>query len=107
MGADQPANAAYLSMIHKAAFELIEVRNGEDGTKPLLRFENTDYKPTFTVDAVKAEVEGLLVKIKGGEGQLVRSNFEKLSERIMKNWDEGQEGRKELDEFYRRFIDCA
>ena len=75
MGADQPVNAAQLSITHKAAFELIEVRSGDKGTKPVLRFENTEYKPTFTVEAVKVEVEGLLANIKGEEGQAVRLNF--------------------------------
>ncbi len=42
MGADQPVNAAQLGLTHKAAFELIEVRSGDQGVKPLLRFENTD-----------------------------------------------------------------
>lgn len=93
-------------MIHKAAFELIEVRSGEKGTKPMLRFENTSYKPTFTVDAVKAEVVGLLKKIKGEEGKVVRSNFTKLSETMMKGWDEGEESRNELNEFYKKFVDC-
>jgi len=105
LGADQPANAAYLTMVHKAAFELIEVRSGKNGTKPLLRFENTNYKPTFTVDAVKAEVVDLLVKIKGEEGKVVRSNFRKLSEKMMKCWDEGAESRNELNDFYRKFVD--
>lgn len=107
LGADQPANAAYLSIVHKAAFELIEVRSGENGTKPLRRFENTDYKPTFTTDAVKTEAVGLLAKLKGEEGKVVRSNFQKLSEKMMKSWDEGEESRNELNDFYKKFVDCV
>ncbi|KAF9063048.1 hypothetical protein BDP27DRAFT_1385021 [Rhodocollybia butyracea] len=105
MGADQPINAAVLGIMHKAAFELIEVRSGENGTKPLLRFENTDYKPTFTVEAVKAEVEQLLVKIKGEEGRAVRANFEKLSNEMGRSWDEGKESRVDLNEFLKKFVD--
>ncbi|KAJ4480020.1 hypothetical protein J3R30DRAFT_2566107 [Lentinula aciculospora] len=107
MGADQPVNAAVLSLTHKAAFELIEVRSGENGTKPLLRFENTDYKPTFTVDAVKAEVEGLLAKIKGDEGRIVRSNFESLGEEMWRSWEEGRQSRTELNEFLEKFVDSV
>ncbi|KAJ3744145.1 hypothetical protein DFH05DRAFT_1525159 [Lentinula detonsa] len=99
MGGDQPINAAVLSLTHKAAFELIEVRSGKDGTKPLLRFEGTEYKPTFTVDAVKAEVGEFLKKIKSDEGQLVRSNFEKLGKEMWRSWDEGGQSRVELNEF--------
>ncbi|KAJ3972819.1 hypothetical protein EV361DRAFT_981749 [Lentinula raphanica] len=103
MGADQPINAAFLGLNHKAAFELIEVRSGEDGTKPLLRFEGTNYKPTFTVDAVRAEVTELLKKLKSEEGQLVRSNFEKLGEEIWRSWDEGKQCRVELNEFLDKY----
>ncbi|KAF9043665.1 hypothetical protein BDP27DRAFT_1455173 [Rhodocollybia butyracea] len=90
MSGDQPVNAATLTCTHKAAFELIEVRSGEDGTKPLLRFENIDYKPTFTVDAVRVEVEELLVKIRGEEGRMVRSNFEDLSDNMLRSWEWGE-----------------
>ncbi|KAF9062782.1 hypothetical protein BDP27DRAFT_1336118 [Rhodocollybia butyracea] len=105
LGADQPLNAAVLSIMHKAAFELIEVRSGENGTKPLLRFENTDYEPTFTVDAVKTEVEQLLVKIKGEEGRVVRANFEKLADEMGRNWDKGKQSRTDLDEFLKKYVD--
>ncbi|KIK62457.1 glycosyltransferase family 1 protein [Collybiopsis luxurians FD-317 M1] len=105
MGADQPLNAAVLGLTHKAAFELIEVRSGEDGTKPLLRFENTGYNPTFTVDAVKAEVERLLVRIDGEEGRMVRSNFRELGQAMQKSWNDGEEGRMELNEFLKKFVD--
>ncbi|KAF9065350.1 hypothetical protein BDP27DRAFT_1424914 [Rhodocollybia butyracea] len=99
LSGDQPLNAAVLTCTHKAAFELIEVRSGDDGTKPLLRFENTDYKPTFTMDAVRAELEALLVKIKGEEGRMVRSRFENLSEDMLRSWDDGGECNDNLHEF--------
>ena len=107
MGADQPVNAAVLSLSHKAAFELIEVRSGENGTKPLLRFEGTAYQPTFTVEAVKAEVEGLLEKLKGEEGRIVRSNFERLGEEMWRSWDEGMQSRIELNELLEKFVDSV
>ncbi|KAF9068809.1 hypothetical protein BDP27DRAFT_1448175 [Rhodocollybia butyracea] len=105
MGADQPVNAAVLGITHKAAFELIEVRSGKNGTKPLLRFENTDYKPTFTVDAVKTEVEQLLVKIKGAEGRVVRENFERLADEMGRSWDDGEQSRTDLDELLKKYVD--
>ncbi|KIK62654.1 glycosyltransferase family 1 protein, partial [Collybiopsis luxurians FD-317 M1] len=106
MGADQPVNAAVLGLTHKAAFELVEVRSGENGTKPLLRFENTGYKPLFTVDAVKAEIERLLVQIDGEEGRMVRSNFRKLGNAMQESWNDGEESRMELNEFLKKFVDC-
>ncbi|KAE9405261.1 UDP-Glycosyltransferase/glycogen phosphorylase [Gymnopus androsaceus JB14] len=105
MSADQPINAATLTLIHKAAFELIGVRAGTDGTKPLLRFKDTSYKPSFTVEGVKKEFELLLEKIKGEEGKLVRQNFEVLSDKVGKSWDDGEESKTDLDNFLAKFID--
>lgn len=104
MSGDQPINAAMLTCTHNAAFELIEVRSGKNGTKPLLRFENTDYKPSFTVDAVRAEIEGLLVKIKGEEGRMVRYNFEKLCDDMSSSWEDGGECSVGLQEFFRNVV---
>lgn len=104
MSADQPINAATLTLIHKAAFELIGVRSGKDGTKPLLRFRDTGYSPSFTAEGVKQEFEKLLEKIKGEEGQLVRRNFEALSDKFGKSWDEGGESKRDLDRFLTKFL---
>ena len=105
MSADQPINAATLTLIHKAAFELIGVRAGTEGTKPLLRFKDTGYKPLFTVEGVKKEFELMLEKIKGEEGKLVRRNFEVLSDKVGKSWDDGEESKTDLDKFLAKFID--
>ncbi|KAF5386495.1 hypothetical protein D9757_005837 [Collybiopsis confluens] len=101
---DQPFNAANLSLNHKAAFELIEVRSGENGTKPLLRFKNTGYTPSFTIEGVRKEFEGVLAKIKGEEGQLVRSNFERLADEMANNW-QGGESEKNFNAFLTKFVD--
>ncbi|KIK52865.1 glycosyltransferase family 1 protein [Collybiopsis luxurians FD-317 M1] len=103
---DQPLNAANLTLIHKAAFELIEVRGGEDGTKPLLRFKDTEYTPSFTIEGVKEEFIGVLEKIKGEEGQVVRKNFEKLSEEMGKSWHDGGESNSNFNDFLAKFVDC-
>lgn len=81
------------------------MRSGEKGTKPLLRFQNTGYTPTFTVDAVRKEVEGLLRKIKGEEGQMVRTNFVRLCEAMWRSWDEGAECGIDLERFLKKFVD--
>ncbi|KAF9461362.1 hypothetical protein BDZ94DRAFT_1299257 [Collybia nuda] len=105
ISADQPMNAAQLGITHKAAFELIEVRSGEQGIKPLLRFQNTGYVPTFTVDAVRKEVEGAVMKLKGEEGQAVRANFNELCERMWRSWDVDAECGMDLDQFLKKFVD--
>ncbi|KAJ3795634.1 hypothetical protein GGU11DRAFT_872616 [Lentinula aff. detonsa] len=106
ISADQPLNAAQVVLTHKAAFELIEVRSGKQGTKPLLRFQNTEYTPTFTVDALKKEVEKLIEKFNGKEGQTVRTNFEKLSDKMRRSWEEGGECKTDFEQFIQKYVDC-
>ncbi|KAJ3982385.1 hypothetical protein F5890DRAFT_1530116 [Lentinula detonsa] len=106
ISADQPLNAAHLVLTHKAAFEIIEVRSGKQGTKPLLRFQNTEFTPTFTVEALKKEFEKLIEKLKGKEGHAVRTNFENLSDKMRRSWEEGGECKTDFEQFIRKYVDC-
>ncbi|KAF5368885.1 hypothetical protein D9758_003101 [Tetrapyrgos nigripes] len=107
ISADQPVNAATMTLVKKAGFELIEVRTGEYGTRKMYRFKDLDPKdlPTFTVDAVRREIRDLVVKLKGEEGLTVRKNFEKMSRGFMSVWNERGEARQSLDAFLEKFID--
>ncbi|KAF5345888.1 hypothetical protein D9758_011405 [Tetrapyrgos nigripes] len=55
---NQPMNAATMTLVKKAGFELVEVRTGEHSTWKMYRFQDLDPKdlPTFTVDAVRREI---------------------------------------------------
>ncbi|KAF5339270.1 hypothetical protein D9758_013333 [Tetrapyrgos nigripes] len=101
IGADQPLNAANMTLVKKAGFELIEVRTGEYGTRKMYRFKDSDPKdlPTFTVEAVRREIRELVTKLKGEEGLAVRKSFEKISREFLSGWNEGGEARESMDTF--------
>ncbi|KAK7437863.1 hypothetical protein VKT23_018300 [Stygiomarasmius scandens] len=105
--ADQPYNAALVSQVHKAGFELINIRTGQHGTRSPYRSRDLpeSEQPTFTVDAVKKEIRELVVKLKGDEGLAVRKNYERLGEAISKSWDKDGEARKTMERFLKKYID--
>ncbi|KAF5372087.1 hypothetical protein D9758_004960 [Tetrapyrgos nigripes] len=106
-GGDQPYNSLVISDNHKAGFELINVRTGENGTKPVYRFKDLpdSQQPTFTVDAVRDEVRGLLAKLKGAEGQEKRKNFQKLGAAFLEGWSKDGEARASMEKFLKKYID--
>ena len=103
MGADQPSNAALITIVHRASFELLSVRTGKYAKRPYRCRGNTE-EPLFTHEAVKEEIQRLLVSIKGEEGKAVRANTERLSDEISKLWDHGREARASLEKFLRVYI---
>ncbi|KAJ3823082.1 hypothetical protein F5880DRAFT_575102 [Lentinula raphanica] len=106
ISADQPLNSAQLVLIHKAAFELIEVRSGEQGTGPMLRFLGGPYIPTFSMTAMKREFEELIKKLNGQEGQTIRMNFERLCDNMQESWQEGGDSSADFAQFIKKYIDC-
>ncbi|KAK7029551.1 hypothetical protein VNI00_014428 [Paramarasmius palmivorus] len=105
IGADQPLISALLTLTHEAAFELVEVRTGEHGTKKPYRCNSDGMSPKFTLQSAKEEFHRVLKSIRGEEGQRVRSNFLQLAEQIEKTWDDGGEAREQLEFFLGRFVD--
>ncbi|THV01912.1 UDP-Glycosyltransferase/glycogen phosphorylase [Dendrothele bispora CBS 962.96] len=101
---DQPYNAALMSQVHKAGFELINVRTGRDGTQPPYRHKDAPVQPTFTVEAVRAEVRDLLLKLKGDEGAVVRKNYENLGKTFLTGWDKDGEARASMEAFIKEFV---
>ena len=95
--ADQPTNAARLSSVLDVAYELFEVRTGENGLKPLHRLGRA---PIGTLDAVRDETRVVLEKAFGEDGARKRANLEKLQEVISGSWDEGWPAKKDM----RRFV---
>ncbi|TCD67190.1 hypothetical protein EIP91_000417 [Steccherinum ochraceum] len=73
--ADQPLNALLLTNVHSVAYELVEVRTGPDGEKPLHR---TGKAPIGTPEALRAEVHDEMIM-------------------IAKGWDVGGNARVEMD----------
>jgi len=103
---DQPYNAALMSQVHKAGFEFINVRTGNDGMRLPYRYKDApeSARPTFTVEAVRAETRELLVKLKGDEGAVVRKNYERLGENVLTGWDKDGEARKNMKAFLEKFV---
>ncbi|KAK7437859.1 hypothetical protein VKT23_018296 [Stygiomarasmius scandens] len=104
--ADQPYNSALMSQVHKAAFELINVRTGSGAQLPY-RFKDLPEsdQPKFTVKAVRNEIRDILVKLKGDEGLMVRRNFEKLAKTFLSGWGQDGEARGNMESFLRKYVD--
>ncbi|KAK7437858.1 hypothetical protein VKT23_018295 [Stygiomarasmius scandens] len=104
--ADQPYNSALMSQVHKAAFELINVRTGPGAQLPY-RFKDLpeSEQPKFTVDAVREEICDLLIRLKGDEGLLVRKNFEQLAKTYLNGWEQYGEARGNMERFLKKYVD--
>jgi hypothetical protein len=100
--ADQPTNAALLSITHGAAFELLSVREGGAARQPLRAKGKTPID--FSIEGVRKETRELLVKLKNSEGERVRANAVHLGEELEKSWKEGGEARGELQRFMQMFL---
>ena len=82
---DQPGNAAYLTLTLDVAFQMVEIRTGEDGLKPLYR----GVTPTGTDSAVATEVRTIIRNARGSEGKKKRRNAELIKDKWRKEWEEG------------------
>ncbi|KDR73134.1 hypothetical protein GALMADRAFT_721937 [Galerina marginata CBS 339.88] len=94
--ADQPAAAAYLTENLNVAFELIEVRTGERGLKPLHR---NGRAAKGTRRAVGVEIRDVLDACRGKKGEELRRNAEDIKAKLLEAWQEGGVSRKELQAF--------
>ncbi|KAL0566457.1 hypothetical protein V5O48_015551 [Marasmius crinis-equi] len=101
---DQPLNAMLIAVKFQAAFELIEVRTGEDGKQKPYRFGDRP-APRFTLESAKTEFARVLEDINGERGANVRRNFEELSAKIGTAWNEGGPARQGLRAFLSKYID--
>lgn len=81
---DQPPGAAHMSLTLDVAFELVQVRQGEHGLKPLYR----GVRSVGTAEAVKAEVEDVLKRLHGEEGARKRRNAKKVRDEFRAGWQE-------------------
>ena len=94
--ADQPANAANITFVHGAGYELFEVRSGH-GLRPIHRLG--DKTPAGTLEAIRQEANDLLTKARGEDGQAKRRKAQWFSEQFAKNWEEGGVAWQELKKF--------
>lgn len=91
--ADQPMNAALVSIIHQAGYELIEARQGL-ALRPMHRLNGR--APEGTVEALRKEATEVLKKARGEDGQVRRMNAQRLGEQFASYWAPDGAGWKEL-----------
>ncbi|KDR73136.1 hypothetical protein GALMADRAFT_722028 [Galerina marginata CBS 339.88] len=98
--ADQPAAAAYLTENLNVAIELIEVRTGERGLKPLHR---NGRAAKGTRAAVGVEIRDVIDACRGKKGEELRRNAEDIKAKLFEAWLEGGVSRMELHAFLENF----
>lgn len=80
---DQPVNAALISDVHNAGYELFEIRSLH-GLKPIHRLGGR--KPEGTLDALRVELKDVLAKAMGEDGKVKRANAQKIRDEFAKSW---------------------
>ncbi|KIJ28143.1 glycosyltransferase family 1 protein [Sphaerobolus stellatus SS14] len=76
--ADQPDNAALISITLDVGYQLTEARTGDAGLRPMKR----GVKPTGTVDAIQREIWEILQRARGEDGKIKRTNAEVISNKM-------------------------
>ncbi|KIJ46325.1 glycosyltransferase family 1 protein, partial [Sphaerobolus stellatus SS14] len=90
--ADQPYNAAILSLRLNVGYQLTEARTGEAGLKGLKR----GVQPTGTVEALQRETREILEKAHGADGKLKRQNARNIQVQLRAAWNDDGEAVTEL-----------
>ena len=98
---DQPTTSAHLSCNLKVAFELVEVRTGPDGLKPMLR---NGLAAEGTCEAVGKEFREVIDACRGEKGKELRRNAQELKGKFQKAWDDHGEAKRELKAFLERIV---
>ncbi|KIM47087.1 glycosyltransferase family 1 protein [Hebeloma cylindrosporum] len=98
---DQPTTSAHLSCTLKVAFELIEVRTGSNGLKPMLR---NGLAAKGTREAVGRELREVIDACRGEAGSELTKNAQKLKWKFQKAWEDGGEAKRELNAFLKRYV---
>ncbi|KDR73124.1 hypothetical protein GALMADRAFT_158263 [Galerina marginata CBS 339.88] len=99
--ADQPGAAAHLTENLNVAFELIEVRTGENGLKPLYR---NGRAAKGTREAVGIEIREVIDACQGHKGEELRKNAEDIREKFAEAWQKDGISRKELHSFLEKCV---
>ncbi|TCD71967.1 hypothetical protein EIP91_000099 [Steccherinum ochraceum] len=99
--ADQPLNAINLTLNHDVAYELLEVRSGPNGLKPIHR--HLGKVPTGTLKAVQAEAKEVLEKAFGEDGVKKRAKAEALRRKVNDEWEKGGRAYEDMQMFLSTF----
>ena len=85
-------NAIHLEHNLDIAYDLIEIRTGDHGQKPVRR---NGQVPVGSIEALRAEAVEVLGKAFGKDGERKRANVAKLRERVLTAWDEDGSSRQD------------
>ena len=97
---DQPANIAYLVHSADVAFELVEVRAGTHGLKPLHASGKT---PTGTLDAFRTELTQVLDDMAGEIGARKRANARRMRGSLGKAWSDDGPARQAFNALIEKY----
>ncbi|KAF8194649.1 hypothetical protein BJ912DRAFT_924123 [Pholiota molesta] len=100
---DQPLNIASLADDKKVAIELVEVRTGEHGLKPIRRLG--ERVPKGTREAAGREFREVIDQVRGPKGEEMARNAARMKKVIAQGWEEGGVGKRELRAFLAKFVD--
>jgi hypothetical protein len=100
---DQPLNIASLADDKKVAIELVEVRTGEHGLKPIRRLG--ERVPKGTREAAGREFREVIDQVRGPKGEEMARNAARMKKVIAQGWEEGGVGKRELQAFLAKFVD--
>lgn len=92
--ADQPTNAANISWVHGAGYELFEVRSGDEGLLPIHRLG--DKRVAGTVDAAREEFREVVRLARGDDGEKKREKAKWFAKEFVKGWEVGGEAYEQL-----------
>ncbi|PPQ89308.1 hypothetical protein CVT25_000375 [Psilocybe cyanescens] len=98
--ADQPAAAAHMTENLNVAFELVEVRTGENGLKPLLR---NGRKAKGTREAVGVEIREVIDACRSAKGDELRKNAQALKIKFAEAWAADGVSKKEFRAFVEKY----
>ena len=82
------------------AFELMEVRTGALGLKPIF---TTGKTPLGTAEAFEKELNGILDALEGEAGARKRANVQKIRKRLAEAWGKTGEARRAFEQFLDHF----
>lgn len=99
MNAEQPGNAAYMSVTLNIAYEIVEARSGV-GLKPMYR----GLHPKGTVEALLEEIKTHLKNAFGEDGKRKRENIQVLKDKLRASLEKGGDSTVNLAKFVEDYL---
>ncbi|PPQ80127.1 hypothetical protein CVT25_001426 [Psilocybe cyanescens] len=98
--ADQPMGAAHISEDLKVGLELVEVRTGDRGIKPLKRDRR---QAKGTREAVGVEIRQVIDDCRGEKGKILQKNAAEMKAKLAGVWLDGGDSKKDFEAFLAKY----